>query len=151
MVVLACDRSEIRPSEARMRNVKHDPVEKVEGFGAKFEVSRFTQADMERPEDGKVNILVGVRDIRVHLLIAVRIWCLDRERIRVKPLCRSVQTGPLVRVAYHVHPLLQAAANVLGVGAVGYRVRQPGTELDNAIDRPSASENSGWLIRRIAE
>ena len=100
---------------------------------------RFTEADMERPEHGNVNIFVAVRDIRVHFFIAVRVRRLHREGACIEPLRRSLEIGPFVRVADHVHPLLEAAANVLRVGAGGYRVRQPGTELDNAIERPSAA------------
>src|SRR5215469_1246475 len=127
MVQLTRDRSKIRPAEARVGNVKHDSVEEVEGFGTELKESRLSKAYVECPEQGKVNIFVGVRDIRVHLLSAVCVRRLDRERVDIEPLGRSVESGPFIGIADHVDSLLQAAANVLGVAAIGYGVRQPGT------------------------
>jgi len=134
-----------------MRNTEHDPVENVEGFGTEFKVFRFAEPSVETSEYRQVEIAVGVRNIRVHFLVSVRVRWLHREGIHVKPLRRGMEAAPLVRIAGHVDSLLKAAANVFGVAAVSDGVGQSGTKLADAVEGPTSGQVGYQLVLGFGE
>ena len=127
--------------------VENNIVEEVERFGSEFKESLFSEPEMELSENGEIDIVVVLRNKRVHFFAAVGVRRRQRESGRIDPLLlRRVGGNVAVWIANYVHSLLLAAADVLGVLAGSHRVRLPRSLLDNAVERPSPANFGDKLI-----
>ncbi len=152
MVLLARDLSEIRVGNRRIRAIENNVVEYIECIGTEFEVSPFSQPYVELSGQSQVEFVTHRIGVRVHPFLAVRVRRGRREGGWIQPRDpRRNLVSPNLRVANHVHPLLEATAHILRVVTVGHGKTLPGTELHEAAQPPSTGRIGDQPAGRMGE